>query len=94
MKKSYDSSMNIHKPWANIYSKKSIDNQVYYDGLYYCKHGVVECTSEIERNLSYFRFVYKGTLYMRTSKKAYSQRGLAIMSGKFVKGVIDKLNKK
>lgn len=93
MKKKYDSHYKINRSWANIYSKKSIDNQVYYDGLYYCKYGVVECTSEIEHNLSYFRFVYQGTLYMRTIEKAYSQRGLATMAGKFVKEVINELNK-
>lgn len=88
MKKIYNSHLSISQPWANIYPKKTIDDEVYYKGLYYCKDGVVECTSELERNITYFRFVYQGTLYMQTIEKAYSQRGLAIMAGKFVKGII------
>lgn len=84
MKKNYDSHLSINRPWANIYINKTSNGESYYTGLYYCKYGVVECTSEIERNLSYFRFVYQGTLYMRTLEKACSKRGLAIMAGKFV----------
>jgi len=88
MNKKYDSKFSINKPWANIYKKESSDGENYFDGLYYCKEGVVECTSEIKRNMSYFRFTYNGVLYMRTIHKAYPQRGLAIMAGKFVKEII------
>lgn len=88
MKKKHDSQYSINRPWSNIYLKGRNSDETYFDGSYYCKEGVVECTSEPKRNLSYFRFVYKGTLYMRTLKKAYSQRGLAIMAGKFVQEII------
>lgn len=92
MKTKYDSHSKINRPWANIYSKVSA-GELYYSGLYYCKYGVVECTSDPARGLSYFRFVYQGTLYMRTLHNSYSARGLASMAGKFVKEVINELNK-
>lgn len=92
MKTKYDSHSKINRPWANIYPKDSA-GELYYSGLYYCKDGVVECTSEPNRNRSYFRFVYQGTLYMRTLQKGYSGRGLTTMAGKFIKDIINELNK-
>lgn len=92
MKKKYDSHSKINKPWANIYPKDPTE-ELYYSGLYYCRDGVVECTSEPSRNISYFRFVYQGTLYTRTLQKSYLSRGLTTMAGKFVKEVINELNK-
>lgn len=89
MKMKYDSHTKINRPWSNIYKKETIDGKPYLDGLCYSKYGVVECTSDHLRKMSYFRFVYKGTLYMRTIDKAYSERGLAIMAGKYVNDVIE-----
>lgn len=87
--KIYNSRLSIVKPWSNIYQKRLQDGSVYYDGLYFCEHGVVEATSEIDKNVSYLRFVYKGILHMRTIQKAYSQRGISVMAGKFVKEIIN-----
>ncbi|MBD8389646.1 hypothetical protein [Dysgonomonas sp. BGC7] len=89
MRKIYDSSMKISKPWSNIYDRETREGKLYCAGLYTCKYGFVKCTSEYDNNRSYLRFAYNGVLYMRTIQKSYSPRGLAIMAGKFVNEIIN-----
>lgn len=42
MEKKHDSQFLINRPWSNIYLKGRNSNETYFDGLYYCKDGVVE----------------------------------------------------
>lgn len=93
MKKVRDESFKITAPWSNIYDRQTKSGQGYCAGLYICTHGIVECTSEYDSKATFLRFAYKGRFYMRNINKSYSPKGLAIMAGKFVKEVINELNK-
>lgn len=80
----------VHQNVSSI-SEEDVGAYVRRAGIVVTPYGIVivESMSQAERPHSYYEFVWQGRRHIWSERKGRTARGLAIMAGKLVRGVVE-----
>ena len=81
MSKHFDDRLTIHSPSSNLTTHLG-----WTDGRLLTKHGIA--TIYFDPDFLRLDFAYKGVLHMRTIRRGFTDRGAAIMAGRFVREIV------